>query len=194
MREKLDLKKEANDQFRINEKALTEKILSNQALTSAQKKLGNDDEGASEAISIFLQNGIDITSSIEELSDVEVDDLGFTKGKKHYRLKKGITPNQAIFNSLKSEATLEKELRSGTVYENKPSPTPTRAEAFQFRGIDIQVGESRANYLPKLKEAYPEQDIDVLVDTITLRYKARFPNNPELQDDQLLELLKRTLR
>ena len=90
MREKLDLK-EANDQFRINEKALTEKILSNQALTSAQKKLGNDDEGASEAISIFLQNGIDITSSIEELSDVEVDDLGFTKGKKHYRLKEGIT-------------------------------------------------------------------------------------------------------
>ena len=74
------------------------------------------------------------------------------------------------------------------------SPPPTRAEAFQFRGIDIQVGESRANYLPKLKEAYPEQDIDVLVDTITLRYKARFPNNPELQDDQLLELLKRTLR
>jgi len=190
----LKFKDAANEQFRINEKALAERIQTDRALISAQKKLGNDDEGASEAISIFLQKGIDITSSIEELSDVEVDDLGFTKGKKHYRLKEGILPNEAIFNSLKSEATLEKELRSGTVYENKPSPTPTRAEAFQFRGIDIQAGESRANYLPKLKEAYPEQDIDVLVDTITLRYKARFPNNPELQDDQLLELLKRTLR
>jgi hypothetical protein len=151
----LKFKNAANDQFRLNEKALAERIQADQTLISAQKKLGNDDEGASEAISIFLQKGIDITSSIEELSDVEVDDLGFTKGKKHYRLKEGILPNEAIFNSLKSEATLEKELRSGTVYENKPSPTPTRAEAFQFRGIDIQVGESRANIIDeKLDKGY----------------------------------------
>ena len=190
----LKFKKAANDQFRLNEAALGEKIQSNQKLLRAQPKLGNDDEDASKAISLFLANDIDLTSSIEELSDVEVDELGYTKGVKHYRLKKGISPSEAIYNSLKSEATLEKELRSGTVYENKPSPTPTRASVFNFRGIDIQASESREEYLPKLREAYPEQDVDVLVDTARLRYKARFPNNPELTDENLLVLLKMALR
>ena len=65
---------------------------------------------------------------------------------------------------------------------------------FSLEGLIFKLVKAEQIILPKLKEAYPEQDIDVLVDTITLRYKARFPNNPELQDDQLLELLKRTLR
>jgi len=193
------LRAQASDEFRKNEKNLYEKIRVNQTLQNAINKIGGNNEKESESIRTVLESGIDISSDIDILSSEEVDDLGWDKSVKHYRMKRNTAgvlltvPNEAIINTLPTEAEILKNLKSGTVYEKQTAPTIRQPQTFQFRSATVEPGETRQTYLPKIKEQFQEQDIDALVKTIELRYQSRYPNNPELQDNQLLDLLFRTL-
>lgn len=193
------LRRQAADEFRKNEKNLYEKIAVNQTLQSAINKIGGNDKRESDSIRTVLESGIDISSDIDILSSEEVDDLGWDKSVKHYRMKRNTAgalltvPNEAIINTLPTEAEILKNLKSGTVYEKQTAPTIRQPQTFQFRSATVEPGETRQTYLPKIKEQFQEQDIDALVKTIELRYQSRYPNNPELQDNQLLDLLFRTL-
>ena len=90
-------------------------------------------------------------------------------------------------NNVSKREDIELSLKQGTPYEE------TKVEfsnSFDFKGQQLNKGLSREAYLPVIKEQYPDQDIDALVN----QFRTAFNNNPKyagrtLNDAALLALL-----
>ena len=193
------IKANAVDIFLKNQDALNRTWVTANLNTIATKIGSNDAMGEDRAIKSIMGAGLDIMSDVDIVTGQEAIDLGFTGDGPFYRFKRNDdntlikTPKQAAFDSLPTINDLETRLKKGTAFQDRELSIEVGGTV-SFNGLDISRDETRSNYLPKIQEQYPEEDINALIENINTRYKTRFPNNPPLSDYALLELLNKVLR
>lgn len=172
-------------------------------LDTAAKSIGGDDATAeSEAISKIFSTGFDIMSDVDIINDPNtIEELDLEGNGPFYRMKRNPngtlikSPIQASQDSLQTMEELETQFKRGTVYDENTSPISMKSTSpLNFNGTEIDRNLSSADYLPTLRQLYPNSDVDALASRIKEKYKNEFPNNPELSDFSLLEFLNRTLR
>jgi hypothetical protein len=193
------IKANAVDIFLKNQEALNRTWVTGNLNSVATKIGSNDSIGEDRAIKSIMGAGLDIMSDIDIISGQDAKDLGFEGDGPFYRFKRNDdgslikTPKQAAFDSLPTINDLETRLKKGTAFEDRELSIGAGG-ILSFNGLDIDRMETRTNYLPKIKQQYPEEDIDALVENIIERYRVNFPNNPPPSDYALLELLNKTLK
>ena len=84
-------------------------------------------------------------------------------------------------------------LKKGTAFEDKSPERPALSSGFVFSKLpdEISRGETLAIALPKIKQAYPSVDVDSYISAVRNSYANRYPNQPPLSDDAILDLLSR---
>jgi hypothetical protein len=193
------IKSDAVNEFNANSVLVNEKWVTSN-LNSASAKIGSNDPVAEDrGIRSIIAAGLDIMADVSLVSGKEAVDLGFEGDGPFYRFNRNDdgslvkTPQQAAIDSLPSINDIETRRKKGTAFEEREIKIGASA-SLTFKGVSIGRNEARGDYLPRLQDQYPEENINDLVENINARYKTRYPNNPPLSDYALLELLNKVLR
>ena len=203
---------EVSDLIKINVEATREQdrqkdLLNDKWVTTNSQRIatrigGDNAQRESDAIEQIMTN-FEFMADVDVLSETDAAELGitFTKGTgPYYRFKRNEdgslikSPLQSAINqNVMPIGDIQTQLKKGTAFEDKSPERPALSSGFVFSKLpdEISRGETLAIALPKIKQAYPSVDVDSYISAVRNSYANRYPNQPPLSDDAILDLLSR---